>query len=232
MQGDFQGAELFCSKCGTTIPDDSTYCMKCGQPTYVTTGGSSVILPPAAGAVSAPSGGAGTPVLNASYVPAYEIRPVYAGFWLRFVAYVLDAIILGVFTIPIMIGAAVLMGVGSVISSLPRNGDPFENGFPPIFALFMLVFVGVAFVGGWLYHALLECSEWQGTAGKRIVGILVTDMGNARVTFARATGRYFAKFISGMIPLGIGYIIAGFTEKRQAIHDMLAGTLVLRKTQI
>jgi uncharacterized RDD family membrane protein YckC len=229
--GGVLGADLFCSKCGATIPDESTYCMKCGQTTYAA-GGAIAIAPAAAGAVAIPGGAAGAPVMNAGYVPAYEIRPVYAGFWLRFVAYVLDAIILGIFTVPILIGAAMLMGLGTVISSLPRNGDPFENGFPPVFALFMLVFVGVAFVGGWLYHALLESSEWQGTAGKRIVGIVVTDMGSTRVTFWRATGRYFAKFISGMIPLGIGYIIAGFTEKRQAIHDMLAGTLVLRKTQI
>jgi uncharacterized RDD family membrane protein YckC len=63
------------------------------------------------------------------------------------------------------------------------------------------------------------------------VGIVVTDMDGARVSFWRATGRYFAKFITGMIPLGIGYIIAGFTEKRQAIHDMIVGSLVLRKSQ-
>src|SRR5215813_5439415 len=112
-----QGAELFCSKCGSTIPDESTYCMKCGQATYAATGGSSVILPPATGAVAVPGSGAGTPVLNTSYVPAYEIRPVYAGFWLRFVAYVLDAVILGIFAIPILFGAAMLMGVGAAVAS-------------------------------------------------------------------------------------------------------------------
>lgn len=207
--------------------------MKCGQATYAAASPSTVAMTPAVGGAIAVAGGAaGAPVVNASYVPAYEIRPVYAGFWLRFVAYVLDAFILGIFVVPILIGAAMLMGVGTVISGLPRNGDPFENGFPPVFALFMLAFVGVAFVGGWLYHALLESSEWQGTAGKKIVGIVVTDMDGARLTFGRATGRYFAKFISGLIPLGIGYILAAFTEKRQAIHDMLAGTLVLRNTQV
>jgi uncharacterized RDD family membrane protein YckC len=207
--------------------------MKCGQPTYVAAGASSVAMTPAAGgAMAVPDRAAGVPVVNASYMPAYEIRPVYAGFWLRFVAYVLDAFILGIFVVPILIGAAMLMGLGTAISRLPRSGDPFENGFPPVFAFFLFAFVAVAFVGGWLYHALLESSEWQATAGKRIVGIVVTDMDGARATFGRATGRYFAKFITGLIPLGIGYILAGFTEKRQAIHDMLAGTLVLRKTQI
>jgi uncharacterized RDD family membrane protein YckC len=164
-------------------------------------------------------------------VPAYEIRPVYAGFWLRFVAYVLDAVILGAFALPIFFGLAMMMGVGAAMSNLPRGRDPFESGLPPVFALFLGAFVLVVFVGGWMYHALLESSEWQGTAGKRIVGIVVTDMDGARVSFWRATGRYFAKFITGMIPLGIGYIIAGFTEKRQAIHDMIVGSLVLRKSQ-
>jgi uncharacterized RDD family membrane protein YckC len=205
--------------------------MRCGQATHAAA--TSVALASAGGgAIPVPGGVGKVPVAHASYVPAYEIRPVYAGFWLRFVAYVLDAFILGIFIVPIFIGAAMLMGIGTAIASLPRNGDPFENGFPPIFALFLGAFFLVIFVGGWMYHALLESSEWQGTAGKRIVGIVVTDREGARLTFWRATGRYFAKFITGMIPLGIGYIIAGFTEKRQAIHDMIVGTIVLRKTQV
>src|SRR6266436_9037062 len=82
------GADLYCSKCGTTIPDESTYCMKCGQATYAAA--TPVALASAGGAaIAVPGGVAGVPVANASYVPAYEIRPVYAGFWLRFVAYVL-----------------------------------------------------------------------------------------------------------------------------------------------
>jgi len=80
----------------------------------------------------------------------------------------------------------------------------------------------------WLYHAVLESSEWQATAGKKALGLKVTDLEGARVSFTRASGRHFAKIISGLIPLGIGYIMAGFTARKQAIHDMLAGCLVLR----
>jgi uncharacterized RDD family membrane protein YckC len=58
----------------------------------------------------------------------------------------------------------------------------------------------------------------------------VTDLQGRRITFARASGRFFAKIITGLIPLGIGYIMAGFTEKKQALHDMIASCLVLRKT--
>jgi uncharacterized RDD family membrane protein YckC len=80
----------------------------------------------------------------------------------------------------------------------------------------------------WLYYSLLESSAWQATLGKKALGLEVTDLDGNRISFGRATGRFFAKFISSII-LGIGYIMAGFTEKKQALHDILAGTLVIRK---
>jgi uncharacterized RDD family membrane protein YckC len=89
------------------------------------------------------------------------------------------------------------------------------------------VLIGVG--GTWLYHALLESSEWEGTAGKKALGLIVTDMEGRRVTFARASGRHFGKIVTSFIPLGIGYAMAGFTQKRQALHDILASCLVLRK---
>jgi len=81
----------------------------------------------------------------------------------------------------------------------------------------------------WLYFAAMESSDRQGTFGKAAMSLQVTDLGGRRLTFGHATGRFFAKMISGLIPLGIGYIMAGFTEKKQALHDMIAGSLVLRK---
>ncbi len=80
----------------------------------------------------------------------------------------------------------------------------------------------------WLYFALMESSKFQGTIGKIVLGIIVTDIDGNRISFARATGRYFGKILSGLI-LFIGYIMAGFTEKKQALHDMMAGTLVWKK---
>jgi uncharacterized RDD family membrane protein YckC len=115
-----------------------------------------------------------------------------------------------------------------MISNLPRNQDPFINGMPPAFFLFITLCWGVGIFGTWLYFALLESSEWQGTAGKRILGLIVTDMEGRKVTFMRATGRYFAKFVTHFT-FGIGYAMAGFTEKRQALHDMIASCLVLRR---
>jgi uncharacterized RDD family membrane protein YckC len=83
------------------------------------------------------------------------------------------------------------------------------------------------FCAFWIYEAAMESSSRQATLGKMALGLKVADEQGRRISFARATGRYFAKIISGMILL-IGYIMAGFTARKQALHDMIAGTLVTR----
>jgi uncharacterized RDD family membrane protein YckC len=105
--------------------------------------------------------------------------------------------------------------------------DP-EQIFAALSPVIFFLWCG-SFVAQWLYFALLESSSWQGTLGKKALGLIVTDMMGRRISFARATGRHFAKIISGMILL-IGYLMAGFTERKQALHDMIAGCLVFRKT--
>src|SRR5690242_4773477 len=86
----------------------------------------------------------------------------------------------------------------------------------------MLVLFGL-----WLYEAFLLSSPYQATLRKMIFGMKVTDLYGNRISFALATGRHFAKWLSGML-LGIGYIMVGFTGRKQGLHDMLAGTLVRR----
>jgi uncharacterized RDD family membrane protein YckC len=81
-------------------------------------------------------------------------------------------------------------------------------------------------VCSWLYYALLESSEKQATLGKMALGLRVADESGAAIGFGRATGRYFSKFLSGLL-LGIGFIMILFTEKRQGLHDKIAGTVVL-----
>lgn len=92
----------------------------------------------------------------------------------------------------------------------------------------LLLSWSLSIVAGWLYFALMESSKFQGTVGKLALGIIVTDVDGNKISFARATGRYFSKILSGFI-LMIGYIMAGFTEKKQALHDIIAGTLVWKK---
>lgn len=80
---------------------------------------------------------------------------------------------------------------------------------------------------GWLYYTLLESSKKQATLGKSIIGIKVTDLNGNRISLGRANARYWSKIISALI-LFTGFIMAGFTQKKQGLHDIIAGTLVVK----
>ncbi len=80
----------------------------------------------------------------------------------------------------------------------------------------------------WLYFAKLESGPHQSTFGKRAMGLKVTNLAGGRIGFGQASGRFFGKIVSGMT-LYIGFIMAGFTERKQALHDLIAGTLVVKQ---
>jgi uncharacterized RDD family membrane protein YckC len=84
----------------------------------------------------------------------------------------------------------------------------------------------VVFFGPWIYEALMLSSEWRATVGKRALSIVVTRSDGSRLSFGRATGRHFAKYISALL-LFFGYFMAAFTAKKQALHDMIADTVVV-----
>ena len=139
---------------------------------------------------------------------------MYAGFWLRFAAYLIDSILLGLIFFPLGLGLGLMMGATG------------NNQNPEL----MLGVNGALNMGSlvvtWLYSSLLESSSWQGTVGKKLIGLRVTDLDGRRISFGKATGRHFGKILSSLICL-VGFIMAAFTEKHQALHDQLAGTLVL-----
>jgi len=91
-------------------------------------------------------------------------------------------------------------------------------------AYFFAILLSV--IMSWLYFALMESSSRGATLGKMALGIRVTDLSGNRISFGKATGRYFGKIVSSMI-LMIGYLMAAFTERKQALHDMMAGCLVV-----
>jgi uncharacterized RDD family membrane protein YckC len=155
----------------------------------------------------------------------------YAGFWLRFVAYLIDGLLTSIAIFALFLPFAFLTGIAAHLGTLQdysRHGQPDPAAIAALLSL-IFTFVGISILITWLYHAYMESSEWQATVGKRAMNIYVTDLSGQRISFLHATGRNFAKIITGLLPLFIGYIMAGFTERRQALHDMIASTLVLRR---
>lgn len=143
----------------------------------------------------------------------------YSGFWIRVGAYLIDALILA------FAGAVVGGIVGVVMGVGMAAGGSAESD---IVASANLVGNAIGLVMGMLYFTLMESSARRGTIGKIAVGIEVSDEQGRQLSFGRALGRYFAKFVSAII-MGIGYLMVGWTERKQGLHDMIAGTLVTRK---
>jgi uncharacterized RDD family membrane protein YckC len=136
----------------------------------------------------------------------------YAGFWKRFAASLIDLIIT-------MIGGAIIGFFFGITMVAGGTDDPdVLESLGNILGFFL----------GWLYYSVMESSPTQGTLGKMALGIKVTDLSGDRVSFGKATGRYFGKIISVLI-LFIGFIMVAFTEKKQGLHDIMAGCLVVNK---
>lgn len=140
----------------------------------------------------------------------------YAGFWLRLVALMIDGCLIG----PVL---GLFVFVLGVFAGIEVQGDA------PMAALGLSSVASLAaIVGHWLYYALFESSWLRATPGKLALGLRVTDLAGAQLGFGRASGRYFGKWISGLT-LGIGYLVAAFTEKKQALHDLMADCLVVKR---
>ncbi len=134
----------------------------------------------------------------------------YGGFWIRVAACVIDFIVL---LIPNLLITFLLKATSSSENEL----DIFVlNALDIIFSSIL----------GWVYYAALHSSTWQATVGKKAVGLKVVDENGNRISFGRATGRHFASYISALI-LCIGYMMVGWTSRKQGLHDLIAGTLVV-----
>jgi len=133
--------------------------------------------------------------------PTSSTAAGYAGFWRRFVAWFIDALLVG------------------LVFGIFYFAPPSVRGV-------------LSLVSWWLYYALMESSSLQATIGKLAMGIIVTDMDGRRVTFWRATGRYFSKVVLAILlflPYIVSCIAIAFTAKKQAFHDMMAECLVVKK---
>lgn len=191
---------MYCTRCGATNADSARFCSGCGMS----------FLP----AGASPSVVASAPAMAG---PAFR----YAGFWRRFVAMIIDSLVFS----PIFILLIVSTGI---FGAILHPGSDLEGLGGAMLALSVFGFAMVLLVGSWIYHTWMESSRYQATLGKMALGMIVTDMNGQRISFGRANGRFFGKWVSGMV-MNIGYLMAAFTEKKQALHDMLAGCLVLLK---
>ena len=140
--------------------------------------------------------------------------PTYAGFWRRSAAALIDACL---FFFPLLFVTVLTYRICEAILNAKRyNSDWALLAWPVVFFTFTLC-----------YSAFLESSPWQGTLGKKALGVCVSDIEKRRLTLGRAAARTLAKYVS-CLTIGIGFVMCGFTKKKQALHDMIASTLVLR----
>ena len=199
---------MFCPKCGKETDASWKFCQWCG---------SDIAAIPV------------KPIATPEEDEGPEIG-VYAGLGRRFIAFIVDIILIlliGIVTITFFsltngIKYAYYLAVQRApIGTLTETGTVDAAVSPIIAALGMLIFIVP-----WLYYAGFESSRSQATPGKTLMHIVVTDLKGNKPTFARMTLRHFAKFISALI-IFIGFLMIGLTKKRQGLHDKIAGCLVL-----
>ncbi|WP_018174296.1 MULTISPECIES: RDD family protein [unclassified Thioalkalivibrio] len=143
-----------------------------------------------------------------------EDRAAFGGFWRRVLATLFDMVVIGV---PQIVAQMVI----SPETMAPKGPEPELMAADIVW---MLINILVA----WLYWAGMHSSRYQATVGKMAVGLRVVDYHGERITFMRATGRYLAEILSGLL-FGIGYLMVAFTRRRQGLHDLIAETFVVRK---
>jgi uncharacterized RDD family membrane protein YckC len=155
--------------------------------------------------VGAPTPAAAAPTASGSKAPTN-----YAGFWLRGAALLIDGVVLMV--LGGSFGFVAGFGMG-----LAGYGDDEK--------LLQAVGFGLGLIIQWAYYVFMESSNKMATVGKSLLGLVVTDMDGRKIGFGRANGRFFGKYLSAFT-FGIGLIMAGFTQKKQTLHDMITSTLV------
>lgn len=209
---------MYCPSCGAPNNDDQLSCSKCGlplgpRPDAAYQQGPSTYQSDS-GYQAGPYGTEPGPGAQAQWREARwrSYWPTYAGFWKRFAAYFIDGIVINI--------AMTIVGYALGVGYLNSIADAAAGRSAAYTIIDIVVF--------WLYFALLESSSLQATLGKMALGIIVTDLDGRRISFARATVRQLSKILS-TLTLFIGWLMAGFTIKKQALHDMIAGTLVVNK---
>jgi uncharacterized RDD family membrane protein YckC len=197
--------QAVCGSCGNPMLPDGEFCLFCGDVLTEKSGKAPTITDH-----SNPQSVSG---------PDVPVEPEYAGFWLRVWAGAIDVFIEA-------IGAALLSAV--VYYSMRWFVDP-SYGLTATTASYVSGIAAIVLlsVGAWLYCAFSESSGRRATLGKRMMGLQVVTAQGDRLNFGQATVRHFMKFLS-LFTAAVGFMMAGWTRRRQALHDMPTDTLVIR----
>ena len=192
-----------CSSCGNPLLPDGEFCLYCGDLLHQTAHPEAKLCHP-----------------SSLTERALETRASleYAGFWLRVWAGYID----------VTLEALVALLVTAIFDAVMRLITP-KYGLSPITARYLtgIVFIFVLAIGSWLYAAFSESSRWRATLGKRVVGLQVLTASGGQLSFGQATVRHFMKFLS-LFTATVGFMMAGWTRRRQALHDIPSDCIVVR----
>ena len=165
------------------------------------------------------------------YAEGHKVE--YAGFWLRVIASFIDSFALTfafsvIFGFLFMFVAILLPTFVATLGEKLQNFSPHEDHIAYAIIVGVTTLYAVTLILNWLYFAIFEASSYQATPGKMALDLKVTGIDGKRISFLTASIRYWAKIPSALI-LCIGFFMAGWTEKKQCLHDIITDTLVIKK---
>ena len=146
----------------------------------------------------------------------------YASFWIRLLAFIVDYLLIN-FVLSFIVALVIIIGFGETGPEMVERGDDLVRDLSESWGPAQLLII----LAYWLYFAIMHSSAWGATVGKRVLGLYVVDEEGHRLSFVKATIRFFGKLLS-LFTFFIGFLVALIHPKRQALHDLIAKTFVKR----
>ncbi|HUU30093.1 MAG TPA: RDD family protein [archaeon] len=209
---------MFCPNCGAKTDDKDDYCFSCGIkfPKHLLEKSKNTAQKYYNGSRQYEKKVEFTKESTDQEIIEHEKRMEYAGFWIRVVAFLIDIVIILAWIVLI----TWIDWTWGIVPGLSGNGNIID----------FICYIVIGPIAA-LYIPYMEASSLQATLGKLALKIKVTDLHGDRISFTRALGRGLGKWVLSLCCLGIGFIVAALTEKKQALHDILAGTLVIKEKE-
>ena len=151
-----------------------------------------------------------------------SVEPKYASFWSRLLAIIIDYLLVN-FVLSLIIALVIVVGYADEGPDVVQRGDDLVRDLSESWGPAQLLLLA----GYWLYFAIMHSSAWGATVGKRVLGLYVVDEEGHRLNFWQASIRFFGKLISSVV-LFVGFLVALIHPRRQALHDLIAKTYVMK----